>query len=50
MIKKNKGIVLESVDSVEQDPLKMDFEIEGLFKLEAIPIETLGVHSYRTGF
>jgi len=33
---------------VEEDPLMMDFDFEGLHRLEGIPIETLGVHSYRT--
>eukprot|EP00347_Sterkiella_histriomuscorum_P017164 403350423 len=46
-LRKHKG---QFIESIEEDPLKMDFDINGLLKLEGIPIETLGVHSYRVGF
>lgn len=33
---------------IEEDPLRLDIKIEGLRKITAIPIEGVGVYSYRT--
>lgn len=35
------------VESLEEDPIRLDFKIRGLQKLAAVPIEGLGIFSYR---
>jgi hypothetical protein len=39
----NKGKVVETL---EEEPIKIDFKINGVHKLKGIPIEGLGVFSY----
>ncbi len=39
----NKGKI---VDTLEEEPIKIDFKINGVNKLKGIPIEGLGVFSY----
>ena len=44
MLKKYKG---QKVETLEEEPLRLDLEIEFLGKLEGVHIETLGVYSYK---
>ena len=34
-------------DFIEEEPLTIDLKIEGIKKLQYIPIEHVGVHSFR---
>ena len=43
-IRKNKGKI---VDTLEDEPIKFDFKINGIEKLTDIPVEGLGVYSFR---
>jgi hypothetical protein len=36
------------VESLEDDPIRIDFKLRGIKKIQAVPIESLGVFSYRT--
>ena len=35
------------VKQLEEDPVRLDFKFHGLTKVQAVPIESLGVFSYR---
>ena len=34
------------VEQLEEDPLRLDFKFRGLTKIQAVPIESIGVFSY----
>jgi hypothetical protein len=35
-----------TIEALEDDPLRIDFKFRGLSKIQAVPIENLGVFSY----
>ena len=35
------------MEQLEEDPVRLDFKFHGLSKIQAVPIESLGVFSYR---
>ncbi len=35
------------IEQLEEDPIRMDFKFQGLSKIQAVPIENIGVFSYR---
>lgn len=34
------------IEQLEEDPLRLDFKFRGLTKIQAVPIENIGVFSY----
>lgn len=36
------------VETLEEDPIRIDFKLRGLKKISAVPIESLGVFSFKT--
>ena len=34
------------MEQLEEDPVRLDFKFHGLSKIQAVPIESLGVFSY----
>lgn len=45
---KQKDKFTGTSDFIEQQPLTIDFKIAGIQKLQRLPIEQVGVHSYNT--